>query len=273
MKLSFSVSTFFYVSMLLGLFFTSDLQAQNRVSQQSTTSSGNGDDLRIKASRNTVPSSGHDKDLLVLRISGNHITTQPIKTAPNFNPSEMQTRQLNQGSISGDAANYSRKSTSTMAMRKEAPASSNQVALTRLKPLSKIISLTVLQPIVQGQASLLLKSPYEVNFISNEAMMYRSSAVVSFAVQKGKSYIVTAHTRMMPDKRSKQVSLNLNYAMDGENTAISLSKPPKSNSLEVYEFQVILEADGNGYINLNVQNEDNGGRWWFNKIEVQQVGY
>ncbi|MEZ4883891.1 MAG: hypothetical protein R3E32_04055 [Chitinophagales bacterium] len=264
MKLSFNVSLSFCWIILLGLFFSHNLQAQ-RTSEQSSTSKVD-PDPKILASRNTVPSSGHDKDLMVLKVASNLISTQPIATIPDFNPAQMQTRQLNQG----DASN---RTTTAMALKKESPMLFRRVEATQLKPLSKTIELTVLQPIVQGQASLLLKSPYEVIFLANEAMMYRSSAIASFAAQKGKSYIVTVITRMVPDKRSRDVSLNLNYAIGGENTAISLSKTAKSSNAEPYEFQVILLAEGSGYINLDIQNEDNGGRWWFNKVEVQQVGY
>ena len=278
MKPFLSIPFFFNVCVciFLGLLLANDLQAQKATMRTGTISSGNGDDdWKIKASRNTVPSSGHDKDLLVLRVSGNSITSQPIKTTANLNlnPGNMQTRQLNQNKMSGDAPNSYNRSQPAIAMKKEAPANADRIALTRLKPLSQNIVLTILRPLVQGQASLLLKSPSEVNFIANEAEMLRSSAIASFLVQKGKSYIVTAHTRMMPDRRSREVSLNLNYATGGENTSVSLSKTAKSANAESYEFQAVLVAEGNGYINLSMQNENNSARWWFSRVEVQQVGY
>lgn len=274
MKISKNVFLLFSACLILGLFFTHELQSQTRSLQKSTSSPFNGDDPRIKQSRNTVPSSGHDHDLMVLKVSGNHISSQPLKTLPNFNPNEVKTQQLNQGTPN-QTTQYSRarRTSVSMPMKSEVSTSPNRVALTSLKPLNKTMELTVLRPLIQGQASLLLKSPYEVNFLKNEAMMYRSSAIASFQVQKGKSYIVTVHTRMMPNKRTKEVSLNLNYVVGGENTAVRLSKSAKSSSAELYEFKAVLEADGNGYINLDMQNEDNGGRWWFSKVEVQQVGY
>ncbi len=143
----------------------------------------------------------------------------------------------------------------------------------QLKPLSKIVTLSLRNPIVQGQASLLLKSPYKVNFIANEAVMHRSTATASFKVQKGKSYVVKVNTQMRPDKRSRNVSLDLKYVLGGEGTSINLSKTAKSNNLEAYQFQVVLLADGNGYVNLDIQRDENSGRWSFSKIEVQEVGF
>ena len=65
----------------------------------------------------------------------------------------------------------------------------------------------------------------------------------------------------------------MSYSMGDSNNSIALSQAAKSSNLETYDFQVVLLADGNGYINLDIEKENMSGRWGFSKVDIQQVGY
>ncbi len=278
-----------YVSKILCLLITISICSNDCLYAQPMTAHGSssgaiGDDdddwKKILQNLNTLPSSGHDPDLMVARVWQSDLSNQPLHLATDFNPN-MQTPELHRGNRTpmSSYSNQERNTTRRMSRERATPnIASNVLGYIPLEIVAalhheNVLTLSARQPIAERRGSLLLKSPEEVNFVANEVVMQRSRATASFKVQKGKSYVVKIHTRMSPSRRGNQVSLNVDYSLGGGSTVIDLSKSAIGGDLQPYEFQLLLLADGSGYINLNIQRNEGSGKWAFSKVEIQEVHF